>query len=365
MQDAKLNLTPQAKDEILVHTALRGFAAVLVVLYHCALAHRDADLGLATGLIRNGYVFVDVFFILSGFILMRQYRDAFSRSPLPSTASFMLKRFIRIYPAYLVWLVVSILVWLVLQAREPQVGTGDLSTGMALLAHVFMIQSILDISPKFNVPLWSIAVEFIAYLYLPLLVLAARARRSLPLALAICALIAGVWLFVRTMGSIDVIEGGGSVLRALLGFSLGGLACLLTLREPQATRRLGRAVDLAALAVMVVAFASGLTLVGYVAAVVLVAATSLNTGLLTPFAALTVPRWIGLTSFSIYLSHVPILALMLIITAKVEADFGWPLFSNYWIFSALVLATCLAVASLSYRVIEVRFRRALSARLAR
>lgn len=360
-----MTLPTPAKDEILVHTALRGFAAVFVVLYHCALAHKDADLGLASGLIRNAYVFVDVFFVLSGFILMRQYRDAFSRDPGRSVAAFMVKRVIRIYPAYLVWLAVSILVWIVLQARLPDADPGDASTVSAVLAHVFMVQSILDITPNFNVPLWSIAVEFIAYLYLPILVLVARARGSLSLVLAICALLAGVWMFIAVMGTIDIITGGGSVLRALLGFTLGGVACLLTQRHLDATRRIGRGVDLAAFVVMLTAFAAEWTLVGYVAAIILIAATSLNTGLLTPVAAMAVPRWIGLTSFSIYLCHVPILALMLVITAKIEADFGWPLFSNYWIFSTLVVATCIAVASVSWRVVEVGLRRSLSARLAR
>lgn len=357
--------TAPATDEVIVHTALRGFAALFVVLYRCALAHRDTDLGLAAGLIRNGYVFVDVFFVLSGFILMRQYRDAFAKDPGRSTANFMLRRFIRIYPAYLLWLIVSILVWFLAQSRAPYIEPGSSSTLTAVVAHVLMVQSILDITPNFNIPLWSIAVEFIAYLYLPLLVLAARERGTFALGLAIGAVFAGVWLFISVNGTIDVITGLGSVLRALLGFTLGGLACLLTQRHTETTRRLGRRIDLAAFVVMLVAFGTGMTLAGYIAAVVLVAATSLNSGLMTPLAALAVPRWIGLTSFSIYLCHVPILSVTLLVTAKLEAESGWPLFSNYWIFSALVVACCIAVASVSYRLVEVRLRAAISRRLAR
>ena len=65
-------IRPEA-GEITAHTALRGLAALMVVLYHCALTSPNVSLGPLTALIQRGYLFVDIFFILSGFILMRRY----------------------------------------------------------------------------------------------------------------------------------------------------------------------------------------------------------------------------------------------------------------------------------------------------
>lgn len=61
--------------EITAHKALKGLAALTVILYHCALASPDVSLGPLTALVRRGDLFVGIFFILSGFILMRRYDD--------------------------------------------------------------------------------------------------------------------------------------------------------------------------------------------------------------------------------------------------------------------------------------------------
>ena len=83
-------------------TGVRGVAAAVIVLYHFG------DVQLSTGgtasyfRIPFGYLPVDLFFMLSGFVMALTYRDAFDSGGMKTFATFMLKRVARLYPAYLV-----------------------------------------------------------------------------------------------------------------------------------------------------------------------------------------------------------------------------------------------------------------------
>ena len=62
-----------------------------------------------THFVENGFLWVDLFFILSGFVMMHVYKPAFSHLPRPSSwARFMWLRFTRIYPLFIITLLVLI-----------------------------------------------------------------------------------------------------------------------------------------------------------------------------------------------------------------------------------------------------------------
>src|ERR1700712_3003224 len=83
-------------------TGVRGVAAAVIVVYHFG------DVQLSTGgtadyfRIPFGYLLVDLFFMLSGFVMALTYRHAFDKPSLGTFANFMLKRVARLYPAYFV-----------------------------------------------------------------------------------------------------------------------------------------------------------------------------------------------------------------------------------------------------------------------
>src|ERR1700712_918726 len=83
-------------------TGVRGVAAAVIVVYHFG------DVQLSTGgtadyfRIPFGYLPVDLFFMLSGFVMGLTYRDAFDTGGWKTFATFMIKRVARLYPAYLV-----------------------------------------------------------------------------------------------------------------------------------------------------------------------------------------------------------------------------------------------------------------------
>jgi peptidoglycan/LPS O-acetylase OafA/YrhL len=89
-------------DDIRALTGVRGVAAAVIVVYHFG------DVQLATGgtgsffRIPYGYLLVDLFFMLSGYVMALTYRDAFLHLTGKAFAHFMLKRVARLYPAYFI-----------------------------------------------------------------------------------------------------------------------------------------------------------------------------------------------------------------------------------------------------------------------
>lgn len=344
-------LRPEA-GEITAHTALRGLAALMVILYHCALVRPQASLGPVDTLIRQGYLFVDVFFLLSGFILMRRYGASLARPSADGLRTFWLRRFLRIYPPYFVWLALAIVVWF-LNAGVTGAPAVGLETHLRSIAlHLAMAQSIVGAEVQYNVPLWSIAVEMIAYTVLPLLaMLAMHTGRLWKWVLVL--LLAGVWWFIRQHGTLDIIDGMGSVVRCLLGFSMGALGSRLVAQPSALLRRLSRPLSLLCLAATLCAFSTNWFHVGYVAALGLVLSSSIPTPSGHTWTQGWLPMLLGRMSFSLYLAHVPVLSVVILVAAKLEAMTGMPFFSSYPAFAATVVAATLLVAIPSWRWVEV------------
>jgi peptidoglycan/LPS O-acetylase OafA/YrhL len=89
-------------NEIKTLTGLRGVAAITVMLGH--FLNDDAYFrDYLPSLVKRSYLGVDVFFILSGFVLALRYGDKFRESfSFAALKNFLIKRFARIYPLYFV-----------------------------------------------------------------------------------------------------------------------------------------------------------------------------------------------------------------------------------------------------------------------
>ena len=86
-------------------TGLRALAAYLVFLHH----HNPALPGtLANSLFNQGYVGVSIFFVLSGFLIYHQYANAYLSSKKWSYRKYLYHRFVRIYPIYILLLLVTV-----------------------------------------------------------------------------------------------------------------------------------------------------------------------------------------------------------------------------------------------------------------
>jgi peptidoglycan/LPS O-acetylase OafA/YrhL len=180
-------------------TGLRIIAAVWVVLFHFRPLLRDAAPGFRDALspvLNCGAQGVDLFFILSGFVLTWNYLDRMGWSwSIRSTLHFLWLRLARVWPVYLVTLHLAAL-WVIFTLHVGHVPSQDIGrfTAISYVRQVLLVQ--LWFQPFFDDsswdgPAWSISAEWLAYLLFGLLVLVifrmartTRARRLMWLAVA-------------------------------------------------------------------------------------------------------------------------------------------------------------------------------------
>ena len=167
----------QAPLDLKPLTALRFFAAIWVVSYHFwpALTHAAMPTFEA-----KGYLGVELFFVLSGFILSHVYLQAAGEKTL-SYRSFLWARLSRIYPLH----IATLLGLLVLGVTAALLGlnAGDkLLAWSSLPGQIFLLQA-WGVTPQggWNHPAWSISAEWFAYLTFPAFAAVAWAMRNRPL----------------------------------------------------------------------------------------------------------------------------------------------------------------------------------------
>jgi peptidoglycan/LPS O-acetylase OafA/YrhL len=88
------------KAEIRSLTGIRGVAAIIIVIYHYGKFRLNHVSDVWD--IPHGYLPVDLFFMLSGFVIGYVYRDHLHPESSSDYRIFLIKRFARLYPAYIV-----------------------------------------------------------------------------------------------------------------------------------------------------------------------------------------------------------------------------------------------------------------------
>ncbi|NIJ16201.1 acyltransferase family protein [Sphingobium vermicomposti] len=202
-------------------TGLRGIAAVAVLLYH--IPHNPAFAQFAIPLFSRAYLAVDLFFILSGFVISFGYHDRVVKHlGAKSYTDFLFNRMARVWPLHLI-------VTLVFAARIILNVSGNQSielTPANIFTNLTMVQSWGWGTQPIAGNSWSVSTELAAYLLYPLIALIAFSRW----ALAQAAACIGLLLLVATSGfgssgPMDVNNSDSvlTLLRCLAGFSLGVL----------------------------------------------------------------------------------------------------------------------------------------------
>ncbi len=211
-------------------TGARGLAAWYVVFYHI----RDAfGPEVPDGLISffsKGYLAVDLFFILSGFVMWLNYGAKFERDGLRAAPEFLWRRLARIYPLHL-FILAAMAVFAALT-----LATGRYDGARYPLAelplHVLLIQNWgFTGALTWNDPAWSISTEFAAYLMLPFAACGlVRWKRGVAVNLAIIALLCITLAFVlRSRGALTLGDGisENGLIRCLFQFLIGTLICAI------------------------------------------------------------------------------------------------------------------------------------------
>ncbi|MGA9015832.1 MAG: acyltransferase [Acetobacteraceae bacterium] len=295
--------------EIRSLTGLRGVAALVVVNYHF-IQNLAVEPSRLHALALRGYLAVDVFFVLSGFVLALTCGRMFvSGCAVTAYRAFLLRRVARIVPLYAV---ATAVVLAEIAAANFDLPGWENPAGV-ILANLLLIQA-WSLAPSIVAASWSVSTEVAAYMAFPLLlrltVFARRGRAvdSLLMAslLLILAAIGGHILGPATNGALDLSDGTTPwpLLRCLGGFMLG----LLTFRLAQIERIMTLAANdwcvVAVIAAFGLALWSGLPdLAVYpcLPLIVLIAATDRR--LPARLLANRPIHWLGECSYAIYLLH--------------------------------------------------------------
>ena len=359
----------RSRSRIEVIQALRGVAACLVVLFHLKWTISGPHwMDLGDRLFRNGFCGVDLFFMISGFIMVQTAPD---RASSPRDAvRFLARRWARIWPVYMV----AMAVFLVIAHDEFLVSSHAFQP--ALKAAVFYPISRVG-APVFGFPPvfvgWSLVHEILFYLLFAVALASGRWRWQVLAALfAVCligvplALRGHVWFnayhdYVFHPAILDVAT-SPMMWEFAVGVGVG-----LIYRSPRwhLPARVWRSVALVAIGAAVYQFSSdiwsgyGLTKSGFTIAPAFAAIM-----LLDREQPIVPPRWLtwlGDVSFSLYLWHL----IMIRGAITVLDGIGRTNLCTGGSFFLLVIGLTIVGAHLSYRYLErglaERVRRALRA----
>jgi peptidoglycan/LPS O-acetylase OafA/YrhL len=214
-------------------TPLRGIAALWVVFYHFSSEYLpQLDTKDFSHIIPKGYLAVDLFFLLSGFVLAHVYGTGLECGRPCRFLAFIRARLARVYPLHLFVLVLFVTLTLAVNGLHhparpgtaPIPLTGERSL-VALAANLFMLQGVRAGELSWNYPAWSISTEFMAYLAFPLLLpMVWRAGRRLRLGLLALLIGALAGFSIATNGYFNQWDGAPAVLRCLCEFLIGCVA---------------------------------------------------------------------------------------------------------------------------------------------
>ena len=258
--------------------------------------------------IEQGHVAVRTFFVLSGFVLSQGY--AFSRWKREDLLSYGVARFARIYPVYLLSLL--IVAYFILEYLLSPV-TGASGKLAAVAAYGLVLQGWMqDPGAGWNTPAWSLSCEFFFYLFLPpLLIWLGRRSRIRLLALIAAALVLPVLL--RRAGipmTWKPILHLGDFLVGIAAARIYGMV-----RNSRIGLRRGYwlylpALALGALVIVFPEFLFGLMDLGTALRPLngmLVVGLALGGGIFARFLSTGIAQYLGQVSYSMYILHVPLL----------------------------------------------------------
>ncbi len=285
-------------------TGVRGIASLWVFLFH-AFAYRSIPL------IERGDLGVDLFFVLSGFIICHIHAMDFKDGMLwVAFRRFMALRVARIYPLHLLTLLSLLAVVLL----DPKFSAGHAPTEFSafnFVGNLFLVHTWLTpIIPfemrgpgwSWNAPAWSLSAEWLMYLLFPAISISlARVSRTIPLlALGLLSLAAYAAL---QLADVDL----ASLPRAGAEF-FAGCTLYFALNQRHEQWRYWNIV--AWLAIVILLFASikkDLSLFAPVAFYILIPAIAFGTGRVSQFFGSRASVVLGEISLALYLIHWPIL----------------------------------------------------------
>ena len=301
------------RPELKSLTSLRGLAAMAVVMQHFSATAQTTCRTVIPSLVPHGYVGVDFFFVLSGFIMAYTYAASFQQRGMAAYRPFLAKRVARIVPlnvAVLCMLAAAGGLSVLVAGRNIFFQTAH--PAFDFEANLLMLQG-LGIGTNLNGPSWSISTEFAAYAAFPLFAALLFGRRAVAWGAA-CVALAALCALAASRPRLGMAAEAlpGSLVRCAAEFVLGMAAERLS-RQPRVTALLKRDVVTGGLAALAAAsLAARVDLPAVLLLPFLVIAFAANDGLMARLVQWRFFYFLGTVSYSLYLLHSPFRPLALL-----------------------------------------------------
>jgi peptidoglycan/LPS O-acetylase OafA/YrhL len=348
-------------------TAMRGVAALWVMLFHIDVSLFYRDMGAlipreATGIVSKGYLWVDFFFILSGFIIAHVYAEALKGPGRWRAATdYLWARVARVYPLHLFCLGLVVLIALTYPLVLPNVRDGSWHTFMAWKAipsNLLMTHAMNQhVYLSWDIVSWSIGAEWWTYVAtLPLLL----AWMKMPKwGVAACVAVACGCLVGLVTASPDK--------NLDITFNWGFFRCLFEFVIGRAAWRVWRAdgckwagldaVIAVVLAAVTVAFHfktfgpyGDLMIVPMFALLVLGLAH--NRGVVAAVLNSAPLQYLGRISYSLYLVHGVVFSAFWFLMPWARVHFGVPSAVERWAYAGVFVALVVVMSHLTYHLVE-------------
>jgi peptidoglycan/LPS O-acetylase OafA/YrhL len=345
---------------------LRAISVVAVLLYHAGVRSMP-----------GGFLGVEVFFVISGYLITLLLTREYTGSSTISLRSFWGRRARRLLPALYALLGATSIVFVVLYREDAEDLRKQVWAALGYVTNWYLIVSDQSYFAIIERPsplqhLWSLAIEEQFYLVWPLLLLAmlrlfGGRRRPVAALATVGAIASTIWMAVLFQPAVDPSRVYYGTDTRAAGLLLGA-ALALVWRPSPSWRETGRhddvslvALDLSGMAAvvgLVLCFAriheydtflyrGGFALVSILSAVVIAAAVHPRTVIGRYVLSPRMVTWIGVRSYALYLWHWPIFVL-----TRPQIDLPWTFYPTLLLRFVLTFVA----ADLSYRYIEVPLR---------
>ena len=344
---------------------LRGIAALLVVLLHVEWSNHITGMRF----VKNGYLAVDLFFILSGLVIAANYSTKIV--DVRNALRFIGLRFFRVYPLHFAMLTafvglecMKVIVQNTLGITPEHYPFSGGQSPQSFVTHVFLVQGLgLLPTPGWNGPSWSISCEFVVYVLFAVTTLLGLFRDRTFMLLGAIATALSYAALAFTRGTLNVVFDLG-IVRCIAGFFWG---VLIYRWSPIVSMQSIKRMKLCEIGVTVAVISTMATVSGGSVLVVIPLLILLVTLLRSdrgPVARLLISKpvqYLGRISYSVYMVHYFVIGCVLMAlkrmvpaayNAHMQKDF---VFINPWVGDAFifaVVATVVLASSLTYSLIE-------------